>query len=118
MDDLLVDILSHLQSIQASRKGSIGALNNVYLPQLDVNHVDELAVRVLANSIILKSVSFAVPEEISVSREFADRIKLASEFTIEEPMLLKPGFYVVILGELFKPVYLEPFPNDANPSDL
>lgn len=46
MDDLLADVLSHLQSIRASRKGSIGSLNNVYLPQLDVGRVDKLVERV------------------------------------------------------------------------
>jgi len=60
------------------------------------------------------SVPYDMPEEIRVSRELADRIKLASEFTIERPTLLEPGFYVVILGELRKPVYLEASPSDAS----
>lgn len=48
MDTLIRDILLHLQGIQMSRKGSIGAPNNTYLPQLRVDLVDELAERVSA----------------------------------------------------------------------
>lgn len=46
MDNLLRDVLRLLHSIQNSCKGSIGAIHNTYLPQLDVNWVDKLATRV------------------------------------------------------------------------
>lgn len=46
MDKLIQDMLQHLQGIQMSRKG--GAPNNLYLPQLRVDLVDELADRVAA----------------------------------------------------------------------
>lgn len=48
MQDLLRDILDHLHNIQRSHKGSIGSINNTYLPQLRVDLVDELEVRVSA----------------------------------------------------------------------
>ena len=47
MEELLKDVHRLLQSIQFSRKGSAGAWRNIYLPQLDVSHVDELSKRVL-----------------------------------------------------------------------
>lgn len=46
------------------------------------------------------STSFDTPEEISVSEEFHNSMKLTSEFVIKGPMLLEPGRYVVLLGEL------------------
>ena len=46
LEQLLKDVLSHLHNIQSSRKGSIGSLNNVYLPQLRVNHINQLTARV------------------------------------------------------------------------
>lgn len=46
MGELLKDVLSFLQHIQSARKGSIGTINNAYLPQLSVDNVDKLAERV------------------------------------------------------------------------
>ena len=70
-----------------------------------MSRIDELAARVLADLIILNSVSFVVPEEMKVTKEFHDRMKLASEFVIKESMLLEPGKYIVILGEPRKVVF-------------
>jgi len=50
-------------------------------------------------------ISFDMPREISVLREFSKSIKSACEIVIEKPMLLEPGRYTVILGELRKVVY-------------
>lgn len=47
VEQALKDILSHLHNIQRSQRGSIGAPNNVYLPQLWVDLLDELAARVM-----------------------------------------------------------------------
>ena len=47
MIQLLTDILYHLRAIQLSGKGSIGSIDNTYLPQLAVKDVDALTDRVL-----------------------------------------------------------------------
>ena len=44
--DLLREILQYLQHIQMSHKGSIGSLNNTYLPQLRVDILDGLTARI------------------------------------------------------------------------
>jgi hypothetical protein len=46
--ELLAEVLDFLRCIQRGQKGSIGAIDNVYLPQLDRRRVDALAARVLA----------------------------------------------------------------------
>lgn len=48
-DELLRDALSLLQNIQRSHKGSIGTINNIYLPQLLIDNVDGLATRISAH---------------------------------------------------------------------
>jgi len=50
--------------------------------------------------------------------ELVDSTKWAREVIIEEPTLLEPGKYTIVLGELYRvideaPPYLEPFPDDA-----
>ena len=44
--EFLDDIYLLLQSIQAGAKGSIGSINNTYLPQLSVKRVDDMAEKV------------------------------------------------------------------------
>ncbi len=44
--EFLTDIYLLLQSVQAYRKGSIGSIGNVYLPQLSVKRVDIMAEKV------------------------------------------------------------------------
>lgn len=53
MDKELLDLLGFIQN---SQKGSIGAINNVYLPQLDKSKVDTLA-RYLRHKIISQGYS-------------------------------------------------------------
>lgn len=62
MDRLIQGMLSHLQHIQRSRKGGMGAPNNIYLPQLRVDLVDELAERVSAR-LVEPSVDVISPGE-------------------------------------------------------
>lgn len=40
---LLRDVLSFLRGIEGACKASVGGLQNVYTPQLEVTRVDELA---------------------------------------------------------------------------
>lgn len=42
MEEVLKRCLEELQSIQNGRKGSIGSLDNVYLPQLNRKRIDVL----------------------------------------------------------------------------
>lgn len=48
IEELLREIYSLLNTIRWARKGSIGTINNVYLPQLPVKRVDELTAQVRA----------------------------------------------------------------------
>ena len=61
MNDLLRDVLDHLRDIQSQRKGSIGSLNNVYLPQLDVDRVDALVTKVAEACRIAQGVMADMP---------------------------------------------------------
>lgn len=40
--ETLVSVRDYLRQIQGSRKGSIGSINNTYLPQLNVRRLDDL----------------------------------------------------------------------------
>jgi len=42
MEYILEKCLEEFQHIQRSRKGSIGSINNIYLPQLDRKQIDDL----------------------------------------------------------------------------
>jgi len=56
MNDLLRTIQALLQSIQTSRKGSMGSIENTYLPQLNVDNVNLLAARVTQHLLTQKGV--------------------------------------------------------------
>jgi hypothetical protein len=46
LDTILDEVWDLLKEIQQSRKGGIGAPNNVYLPQLRVTRIDELTKKI------------------------------------------------------------------------
>jgi hypothetical protein len=49
MREILEECLKEFQHIQSSFKGSIGSINNVYLPQLDKKRIDVLVTKIIDN---------------------------------------------------------------------